>query len=271
MVIELKSREIAVLLSEYVRDMNMSSDKRTFVRLWVVSLVVTGMVLPYVLALNPALVQLFTPVVYAVQIAQSAVLFALAIFFGLKLAKKTGFELAVLEGTKPLRHLKPLLGISVGLGVLAGVLILVASPLFSSSDMFLQAEAGVALWKRFFASFYGGFGEEILFRLFMLSLCVWVVGKITRAQAEKPAAWIVWTAIGVSTVLFGLGHLGITGSMTLITPMVVARAIVLNGIGGVIFGWLYWKKGLESAMIAHFSADIVLHVLAPIVVGLFAR
>jgi membrane protease YdiL (CAAX protease family) len=38
---------------------------------------------------------------------------------------------------------------------------------------------------------------------------------------------------------------------------------LLNGIGGVVFGWLYWKKGLESAMIAHFSADIVLHVLLP--------
>jgi len=29
----------------------------------------------------------------------------------------------------------------------------------------------------------------------------------------------------------------------------------------VVFGWLYQTRGLESAMIAHFSADIVLHVL----------
>ena len=28
-----------------------------------------------------------------------------------------------------------------------------------------------------------------------------------------------------------------------------------------MFGWLYQKHGIESAMIVHFSADIVLHVL----------
>jgi hypothetical protein len=42
------------------------------------------------------------------------------------------------------------------------------------------------------------------------------------------------------------------------THIIVARAIILNGIGGIIFGWLYWKKGLESAIISHFSLDIIL-------------
>ncbi|MCK7526806.1 MAG: hypothetical protein MZV64_59015 [Ignavibacteriales bacterium] len=46
-----------------------------------------------------------------------------------------------------------------------------------------------------------------------------------------------------------------------LTPLVITRAIVLNGLAGIGFGWLYWKRGLEFAMIAHFSADIVLHVL----------
>jgi membrane protease YdiL (CAAX protease family) len=44
-----------------------------------------------------------------------------------------------------------------------------------------------------------------------------------------------------------------------ITPMVVTAAVVLNGIAGVAFGYLYWKRGLEAAIIAHFFADIVLH------------
>jgi membrane protease YdiL (CAAX protease family) len=28
--------------------------------------------------------------------------------------------------------------------------------------------------------------------------------------------------------------------------------------GGLIFGWLYWKKGLESAFIAHVFIHVVL-------------
>jgi len=34
--------------------------------------------------------------------------------------------------------------------------------------------------------------------------------------------------------------------------------IIGNTIGGIVFGWLYWKKGLESAFIAHIFTHIVL-------------
>jgi membrane protease YdiL (CAAX protease family) len=46
-----------------------------------------------------------------------------------------------------------------------------------------------------------------------------------------------------------------------LTPLVITRTIILNALVGVVCGWLYWKRGLESAMLAHFSADLVLHVL----------
>jgi membrane protease YdiL (CAAX protease family) len=45
-----------------------------------------------------------------------------------------------------------------------------------------------------------------------------------------------------------------------LTTLFVIRVIVLNALGGIIFGWLYQKRGFESAMIAHFSTDLVLHV-----------
>jgi membrane protease YdiL (CAAX protease family) len=45
---------------------------------------------------------------------------------------------------------------------------------------------------------------------------------------------------------------------------VIVRALLLNGIGGIVFGWLYWKRGLLAAMLAHFSADVVLHVVVPL-------
>jgi membrane protease YdiL (CAAX protease family) len=73
----------------------------------------------------------------------------------------------------------------------------------------------------------------------------------------------------VAAIIFGLGHLPSTARITALTGIVVVRAIALNGVGGIIFGWLYWKKGLESAMIAHFSADIVLHIITPLFVSFF--
>ncbi|TYR80512.1 CPBP family intramembrane metalloprotease [Priestia megaterium] len=35
----------------------------------------------------------------------------------------------------------------------------------------------------------------------------------------------------------------------------------LNGIAGVVFGWLFWKTGLEVAMIAHATVHITISFL----------
>jgi membrane protease YdiL (CAAX protease family) len=55
-----------------------------------------------------------------------------------------------------------------------------------------------------------------------------------------------------------------------LNPLVITCALLLNGLGGLAFGWFYWKQGLESAMTAHFSADVVLHVITPLAATLVA-
>src|SRR5215212_4365136 len=55
-----------------------------------------------------------------------------------------------------------------------------------------------------------------------------------------------------------------------INSMTITEAIVNNGVIGIICGWLYWKKGLESAMIAHFSSDVVLHLIVPLILARMA-
>lgn len=42
---------------------------------------------------------------------------------------------------------------------------------------------------------------------------------------------------------------------------------MLNMLAGIVFGALYWKLGLEHAMVAHFCADLVLHVAIPALSG----
>jgi membrane protease YdiL (CAAX protease family) len=119
-------------------------------------------------------------------------------------------------------------------------------------------------WQGFLASFYGGINEEILLRLFLMSLLVWIFFKIKKTEDGKPTDTGVWLAIVLAAILFGVGHLPTVAAVTSLTTMVVVRIVVLNAVCGIIFGWLYWKKGLESAMISHFSADIILHVITPL-------
>jgi len=37
--------------------------------------------------------------------------------------------------------------------------------------------------------------------------------------------------------------------------------LVLNGLGGIVFGWLYWKDNLETAMIAHMMTHVAMNVI----------
>lgn len=249
-------------------------DWKIFSILLISSVAAALMALPYTVSLSPVLSKLFSPMLVVAAFFQSIVIFSIVIFFGLLLAKRVGFRLPVLEawrrGEKAGTYLKPILGVSIGMGILSGVAIILLSLLFPGLSIdFLRAEVAVGAWKGLLASFYGGIGEEILFRLFVVTLFVWIFTKIKRSPMGQSSGVMVWTAIISSSILFGLGHLGITSDLTAVTPVVVLRAVLLNGVPGVIFGWLYWKKGLEAAIIAHFSADIVIHVITPLIASLF--
>ena len=201
---------------------------------------------------------------YVMAFVQGLIVFSIATFFGLIFARKVGFGLPVLEGEHKLESLKEIVTPSILWGLFSGVLItLCAIPFGARSLELMAAELAVPVWARFFSLFYGGIAEEVLLRLFVMSLLVWILMK-----TKVPKNTSIWVAIMLSAVLFGLGHLPITSALTTITADIVARAVLLNGIGAIVFSLLYWKKGLESAMIAHFSADIVLRFIAPLVATL---
>ena len=249
---------------------------KLFIILLIASIFGIIAVFPYTLTLEASLFQNLPVPLYvllAVQIIQNTILFGVAIFIGLLLAKKVGFGLPVLEGWLEGRevksYLKSILSISIGLGILAGFLIVGLDYLFSFAGATInvaQASINPPAWQGFLASFYGGINEEIMLRLFLMTLLVWIFSKIKKTREGKPTKIGIWLAIILAAVIFGVGHLPAVMTMTSLTPLVVIRTIVLNAAGGIIFGWLYWRKGLESAMISHFSADIVLHVIVPFLV-----
>lgn len=107
----------------------------------------------------------------------------------------------------------------------------------------------------------GGVYEEVQLRLFLMTLIVWVLAKMFRKQ-QGVKLWIYWAGIIGAAVLFGIGHFPAVQQMFgEITPILFVRTIILNGVIGLLCGYLYWKKGLEYAMIAHAVGDIILHGL----------
>lgn len=243
----------------------MKTRTKTFFILWVSVIISTVLILPYIFNVEAEILKKSTfslPMLALIAFIQGTVIFGIAAFFGLILAEKTGFKLPLIDAWlnhRKIDYRKTLL-LSIVLGSIAGILIIVLDKFAFQQSIALNM--GVPLWQGFLACFYGGIAEEVIMRLFLMSLFVFILIKITRRK--KAGSVIVWTSIVLVAILFGLGHLPITSTVTSITPIVIVRAIVLNGIGGAIFGWLYWKKGLESAMISHFTADIFIQIIFPL-------
>ena len=247
-------------------------DKKLFLILLVVSILGNIAVLPYVSSLFlSSKEQLPVPslIIMLAQITQAIIMFSVAIFIGLFLGKKVGLGAPLIEdwlhGESIKNRLKPILRTSLVLGILIGISVFVLDRFAFSFfvEPVTASQAEPPLWQRFLASFYGGINEEIFMRLFLVSLLVWISCKIRSTKEGIPTSTGVWLSIILVSVLFGLGHLPMTAQFMEITPVVVIRAIILNGIAGIVFGWLYWKKGLGAAVISHFFTDIVLHVILP--------
>ena len=253
---------------------------KVFFVLWIAGAVSVIAVLPYVLELQSTVLQnlelpIPLPLVIILQVVQNAILFAIAIFGGLFFAGRVGLGTPVLDsltrGESVVARVRAIVPLSIILGILSTLLVLGLEFFYFQPAMMkelgdiatalnLQASQPAA-WKGFLASFYGGIAEEILLRLFIMSFFVWLGHFLSKTADGKPTGGVFWTANILAAVLFGLGHLPATALLVPITPLIIVRAILLNGLIGVACGWLYWKRGLESAMIAHFSADLVLHVL----------
>ena len=252
---------------------------KVFFILWVAAVLSAIAVLPYTLELQSSVLAsadlpIQLPVLLAIQTVQNAIFLAIMIFLGMLLAKRIGLGMPILDaytqGESAADKFRAILPISIVLGVIAGMLIIGLDVFVFQKALLnelgdkaatLAGSANPAAWKGFLASFYGGIAEEIQLRLLVMSLIAWLGSFISKTSEGKPTGIIFWAANILAAVLFGLGHLPATANIMPLTPLVITRAIVLNGVGGVIFGWLYWKRGLESAMVAHFSTDIVLHVL----------
>jgi len=210
------------------------------------------------------------PVIITLGVIQNLVLLGLFVGLGLKLSGKIGLGPILtqswLNGEPILDRVLRALGFGIIAGLFVGVVLV---PLFLLLVPHLPklpfvAAAKLPIWKRFLMCFYGGLYEEIFSRLFLLSLFAWFFNKSWRKDREQLANGAFWSANLFVAILFGLGHLPSVSLLMPITPLVVAAALTLNGIAAIVFGWLYRQRGLESAMIGHFTTDFVVWVIGPL-------
>ena len=252
---------------------------RTALLLWVLGLIGGVLVLPYVSALEAKAIaaaaaskHLQVWQILALSEVQLAVLLALTITIGLWAGRKLGlttplFTAWLTHAPRPAKTVRTLF-VAIAAGIAVGVIILLLSR-FAFAPIAAQLAQAVphppAAWQGFLASFYGAIDEELLMRVGLLAPIALLARTVMRwfgAGRETPLpSAAFWFANIVTALLFGAGHLPAAAAITQLTVLLVVRTLVLNGVAGLVLGWLYRRYGLEWAMVSHFTGDIVLHVL----------
>lgn len=159
---------------------------------------------------------------------------------------------------------------SLGVGAAAAIVLLLLERLMQPAlpEALQAANNTEPSWLNLLtAIFYGGITEEILMRWGLMSLLVWIAWKVFKQGITLPSQGIYQGAIVLAALVFGLLHLPATAAIVPLTPVVIIRALLLNGIVGIAFGWLFWQYSLEAAMLAHISVHAFTFVLS----GLLAR
>ena len=247
---------------------------RLFVILWLAGLAgVLSLLLLDVNALIKILpipagteVPTFTPALKLLSLIQPAVLLSVAVLVGVALASKVGLSSPVAEaaasGGDWVSAFKPQIIPGIVGGLAGGIsLVLIAAvlkPFLSPEVLARLGEYGkvLPLPTRLL---YGGIIEELLLRWGLMTLLVWAGWRLFQKGRGQPKPAYFVGAILVSTLMFAIGHLPVA---FLLFPeptlALIVFALVGNSAFGLIAGYLYWRKGLESAMIAHALTHLVM-------------
>ena len=201
------------------------------------------------------------PVFCTALAVQLVVVYGLLGFVGIRLARTQGLEpvpgLTAIWNSQAARWGWRRAAVAFGVGLGCGTLLVAAVgaiqrflPETLPRTLHPPGIAAVLL-----ASTAGSLGEEILFRLFALSLLLRVL------PAGRPGRVL---AVGISALAFAAAHapamVFLFGGWREVPLVSWVWLIALNGLLGVTFGLVFLRCGVVCAVLAHLGTDVVWHV-----------
>lgn len=204
------------------------------------------------------------PAFVALSLLNPLIMLALTVAMGIQLAPQLGLrsylDERVTTGQPLWPRLRRDLPIALLLGAIGGVLLLGLDALFAlwiGPELQLGAqEFSPQLSQTLMGLLYGGITEELIMRWGVMSFLAWFAARLI-GRGRPPGPVLMWIAVGGAAIIFGVGHLPAVATMLPLTTPVIIRTVSLNAIGGMIFGWLFWRRALEAGMVAHASFHVV--------------
>jgi hypothetical protein len=213
--------------------------------------------------------------------------------FALRLNSKLGLPGAPLiearlEGRVPPRRLRSLIGIAVVYDlayIVVGAIAVAALVLCGALPNPVHAHRGPHatlapafrdlyghldrfVWLSAVAGIGAGVSEEILFRLSMFAIFIWLFRAILSERTDTPSRTVLWCATIAQGYVFGLPHLLLRPALLTKVrgPLLIVGLAAPQTWAGIILGRLYLRRGLEATMIAHAIMDVGLFLLVAVAV-----
>jgi hypothetical protein len=234
--------------------------------------------LPSLVTANPALEGMPDTVIVLISLLNTLFLVVVAAVVGSLVAHRVGLRSLIAEkfslGKSVFPELRSSLLLAFTSGLVLALVIGILDRLFlpfmgpemqAITDMEVQP-----LLQLLMGMLYGGITEEILLRWGLMSLLVWLGGILFQRAKAPPSPQIFWGAIILAAILFGIAHLPAMAGMVQLNAMIIIRTVLLNAIGGVIYGWFFWRRHLEAGMIAHASTHVGFFILNLVLVPLIS-
>ena len=197
---------------------------------------------------------------------QPTILLAVAVLLGVLLARKCGLSAPAFEalarGNGFVRALRPQIIPGLIGGLLGGIAIILSwvlgKPLLPP-EFAARAEQLNKFLPLITRLLSGGITEELLLRWGVLTLLVWAAWRLFQKGQGEPRRVYFVSAIVISSILFGLGHLPVAIALgSKLTTAIVLYVVMANSSFGLIAGYLYWRKGLEAAILAHMLTHVLI-------------
>lgn len=191
--------------------------------------------------------------VLAISVVQVLGYAAFCGFFGWLLADKVG----LLKRARPeKRAVVTMLLLSLVGGILFSLDYWIFGPAMPGIQEGTKAGLTVSGWIA--SILYGGILEEVILRLFVMSLTAWLLWKLFFRNRETAPEGVLIAANVIGALLFAAGHLPATViAFGALSPMLLVRCFLYNGGFGLLFGWLYRKYGIGYAMLSHALLHII--------------
>ena len=90
------------------------------------------------------------------------------------------------------------------------------------------------------------------------SLIAGLAGRVMPPRGDGPSDVAMWLALGLAAVIFTAVHAAPAGEAAGAAALVAEPMQLVRLLAGGLFGWLFWKYGLEAAVTAHLAYNIVL-------------